>query len=149
MGPVLKNAGTNQVKMKIKVEVQPLINSAEFLGGASCLGQWPSIRDLGLVSQIPEFETVFSCRTWHHTSSVTSLYVTWSSGQVLAPSVFDSSASKKAKGLEELLAEEQILCCDQLNWCGSPTYQGLCKTQLSENVFEDVFLAHVIKKFQW
>ena len=110
MGPVLKNAGTNQVKVKIKVEVQPLINSAEFLGGASCLGQWPSVRGLGLVSQIPEFEIVFSCRTWHHTSSVTSLYVTRLSGQVLAPSVFDSTASKRAKGLEELLAPEQILC---------------------------------------
>lgn len=109
MGPVLKNTGTSQVKMKIKVEVQPLINSAEFLGGASCLGQWPSVRGLGLASQIPEFEIVFSCRTWHLTSSVTSLYVTRSSGQVLAPSVFDSSASKKAKGLEELLAPEQSL----------------------------------------
>lgn len=85
MGPVLKNAGTNQVKMNVKVEVQPLINSAEFLGGASCLGQWPSVRGLRLVSQIPEFEIVFSCRTWHLTSSVTSLYVTRSSGQVLVP----------------------------------------------------------------
>lgn len=42
--------------------------------------------------------------------------------------------------------------CDQLNWCGSPTYQELFtlrKTQLSENVFEDAFLVHFIKKFQW
>lgn len=85
MGPVLKNAGTNQVKMKINVEVQPLINSAEFLGGASCLGQWPSVRGLRLVSQIPEFEIVSSCRTWHLTSSVTSLCVTRSSRQVLIP----------------------------------------------------------------
>lgn len=53
MGPVLKNAGTNQVKMKINVEVQPLINSAEFLGGASCLGQWPSVRGLRLVISNP------------------------------------------------------------------------------------------------
>lgn len=53
MGPVLENAGTNQVKMKINVEVQPLINSAEFLGGAACLAQWPSVRGLRLVISNP------------------------------------------------------------------------------------------------
>ena len=68
---------------------------------------------------------------------------------------FDSSASKKAKVWKSFLPQYRVYApCDQLNCCGSPTYQGLFtlrKTQLSENVFEDAFLVHVLltlKKFQ-
>lgn len=71
-------------------------------------------------------------------------------------SLFDSSASKKAKVWKSFLPQDRVYAlCDQLNYCGSPTYQGLFalrKTQLSENVFEDAFLVHVLltlKKFQW
>lgn len=97
MGPVLKNtAGTNQVKMKIKVEVQPLINSAEFLGGASCLGSGQVLGVWGWYLKSLSLRLFFPVEhgTLHPVSPVSMLPVVRA---VLAPSVFDSSASKKAK----------------------------------------------------
>lgn len=126
MGPVLKNTGTNQVKMKIKVEVQPLINSAEFLGGASCLGQWPSVRGLGWYLKSLSLRLFFPVEhgTLHPVSPVSML--PGRQGKFWLLLFLIPLLLKKQKVWKSFLPQNRVYALtDQLNWCESPTYQGL------------------------